>query len=473
MAQVAKQIQTQKQIQKISQRQIYALSLLSMSSTDLSQEIYRAAAENPALEIVYDPRLNSENYSSKYGSSEDSANYLKALENISDKEETLQAHLLHQLNSMNLSQDEMELSKKLIYNLDKNGFYGSSISPGTFLDKTRPAQNSKMLEECIKRIQQMDPVGTCCKTPEESLLVQAQISKKATPLSLFILDGHIDFINPPEILKIQKKLIAYRNDWAKKSFAKKIILNDLELSEKEIKEALDFILTLNPHPAMGYQSDENYSIENPDVVLTIEKKSGSILNDDFSAGLVAGDEKFHFQVKYASGDLPQLRISESFKIDKENVIRAQNFIKCLLFRESTIVLQGCAIVKEQKAFFLKGPEHLKALTRRKIAALIGVNESTVSRTAARKNSKYFQTEFGLLPASYFFPSGIKSVNGNHKISSEKVKIKMQKILEEPGNENLSDSKLCELLNKKGAKISRRTVSKYRNQLGIKNSYKRK
>lgn len=472
MAQVANQVQSQKQLQRISQRQIYALSLLSMSTADLSEEIYREAAENPALEIVYDPNLHYES-GSQNGSDEESSNYLKALENTRDKDESLQAHLLHQLNSMNLSYDEIELSKKLIYNLDKNGFYGSSISPETLLDKTRPQQNLKLLEQCMKRIQQMDPVGTCCKSAEESLLVQAKLIKNAPELALFILDGHIDFINPPEILKIQKKLISFREEWGRKSFAKKIILDDLEISEEEVEDALKFILTLNPHPAMGYQSDSNFSIEKPDVVLTVEKKSGGILNDDFSAGLVAGDEKFHFQIKYASGELPQLKISESFKIDKENVIRAQNFIKSLLFRESTIVLQGCAIVKEQKAFFMKGPEHIKSLTRRKIARLIDVSESTVSRTASRKNSKFIQTEFGIFPASYFFPSGVKSVNGNHKISSEKVKLKIQKILEVPGNENLSDAKLCEMLNKKGAVISRRTVSKYRNQLGIKNSYTRK
>ena len=121
---------------------------------------------------------------------------------------------------------------------------------------------------------------------------------------------------------------------------------------------------------------------------------------------------------------------------------------------------------------MKGPGHLKVLTRRQIARELEIHESTVSRMSAKKGSKYIQTEWGLFPASYFFTSGVSNRDGSKIISSERIKQKMQEVLEEPGNENLSDRELCELLNKKGAKIARRTVAKYRSQLGLKNSYKR-
>ena len=159
-------------------------------------------------------------------------------------------------------------------------------------------------------------------------------------------------------------------------------------------------------------------------------------------------------------------------MDKENVARAQALIASLQFRETTMVMQGCAIVRAQKSFFLKGPGHLKVLTRRQIAQELEIHESTVSRMSAKNGSKYIQTEWGLFPASYFFTSGVSNRDGSKIISSERIKQKMQAILAQPGNENLSDRELCELLNEKGAKIARRTVAKYRAQLGLKNSYKR-
>ena len=231
------------------------------------------------------------------------------------------------------------------------------------------------------------------------------------------------------------------------------------------------LLSLNPHPALGYNSEGSAASSSPDVVLTVTKEEGPA-TDNFSKGVVSGNEDYHFQVKYASGALPELRISPEFKLDKEAVAKAQQLLNSLQFRESTIVLQGCAIVKAQKNFFFKGPGHIKVLTRRQIARELEIHESTVSRTSAKKGRKYIQTEWGLFPIWYFFTSGVSNQDGSKKISSERIKQKIQEVLSEPGNENLSDQKLCELLNQKGARIARRTVAKYRAQLGLKNSYRR-
>ena len=141
--------------------------MLSMSTDDLKEFIAKAASDNPALEIVY-----KNNDIRRQGV--DSNVYQQTLESTEDKSETLQSHLMHQLNLINLTKDEYELSQKLIYNLDPNGFYGSMLAPETLLNKKRPVQDKKMLAECIDRIQKMDPVGVCCKGPEESLYVQAK-----------------------------------------------------------------------------------------------------------------------------------------------------------------------------------------------------------------------------------------------------------------------------------------------------------
>ena len=155
-----------------------------MGNEALRDEIYRAVGENPALEIVREPaadfsqtyRDNGSGDFSKSGSNIDSDTYQRMLENQEDYGETLQAHLLHQLNAMKISDEEAELCTRLIYNLDKNGFYGSMISPETFLPHKNPAAERELLARCLKMVQSLDPVGTCCKTPEESLLIQAQLS---------------------------------------------------------------------------------------------------------------------------------------------------------------------------------------------------------------------------------------------------------------------------------------------------------
>lgn len=470
--QSAKQVQSQRQ--KLSQNQIRALRYLEMGSQDLRDEIYKIAEENPAIEIVNDPlELRSKSsHSEKRTSSVDGEKLQQILENTEDRTETLQSHLMHQLNLMKLSPDEVEVSKKLIYNLDKNGFYGSSISPVTLLDRGRPLQNAAMLTRCMERIQAMDPIGTCCKNWEESLFVQAKLSDDATPLTLFILDGHMDLLEPPEPAKVYDKLINYQQDWHKKSFATEIILDKIKYSEEDVEDSIHFILHLNPLPAQGYSSDSGADYEKPDVILEINRVEGPVATDDFSRGIITGDSKCHFQIKYASGVLPELKLSDAFAFDKENYQKAQDIISNLAFRESSIVLQGCAIVSAQKNFFLKGPGELKGLTRREVAKMIGVHESTVSRMAARKGSKYIQTEWGLYPASYFFSSGVEQEDSDIKVSSEVIKLQIQKILDEHKNSAISDSKLATLLNERGIKIARRTVAKYRSQLGISNSYGR-
>lgn len=462
------QRQSQKQEQKLSHLQIQALNMLSMSTEDLKAYVYKEISENPALEIVK-TKSSREDFRVA-GLSKDSDAYQRSLEASEDTNETLQSHLMHQLNSMNISKDEEELSKKLIYNLDENGFYGSMLAPESLLDKKRPAQNKAMLESCIARIQAMDPVGTCCKTPEESLYVQAKLDGNCPKLALFILDGHIDLLNPPDPFKVYKKLQDFQKEWHSKTFAGKLALDDINFDEYDTEDAINFILRLNIHPAQGFTKDTNSNFESPDIVLSIEKIVGPILHSDYEKGLVAGDRNYHFQIKYASGVLPEIRIAQDFSFDKENTSRAQELIDSLAFRESTIVLQGCAIVEFQKDFFLNGKGHLSVLTRKTLANSLGIHESTVSRMSAKKGSKYFQTEWGLFPASYFFPSGVKSDDGKEKVSSDTIKIKIQEIIDEHKGENLSDSKLTLLLNAQGIKIARRTVAKYRSQSGIQNSY---
>lgn len=465
---------SQKQLQKISQRQIQAINMLSMGIDDLREEIYKAASENPALEIVKDPLASSPQDLKK--KLEDvkglnSSSFKPLLENQAEESETLQQHLMKQLRLCKISTDEFEICQKLIYNLDKNGCYGSMLAPQSLLNKTRPIQNQKMLQKCMELIQNMDPVGTCCKNLEESLFVQAKIAKNAPPLALFILDNHLDLLSPPQADKVLKNINTYKAEWHSKKFATALSIDSIKLDLNSVQEAIDYILKLNPRPAENYRSDSSKNgISNPDVVLTVTKVKGYIAIDDFENGKITGTKDYYFQVKYASGLLPEIRISDELKFDKESVQKAKQFIDNLQFRESTIALQGCAIVANQRDFFIKGHDYLKPLLRRQLAQQLGIHESTVSRLSSRKGSKFIQTDWGILPFSYFFSNSIKSGEGEEKISSQVIKSKIVELTME--NENLSDSALTRLLNDQGIKIARRTVTKYRQQAGVKNSYLR-
>lgn len=483
------QNQSQNQVQRLSQNLVYGLKMLQMPTKELRAEIYRFVNENPALEIVHDPNQTKKSEAGEWEGEAQfkSRDYNFILEAREDNRETLQQHLMHQLNSMRLSPDEYDLSQKLIYNLDRNGCYGSMRAPETLLDATRPLQTRAMLKRCIDRIQNMDPIGTCCRTLEESLFIQAKIAGDASQLTLFILDGHLDFLNPPEPEKVAKKLQDFLKDWHSKSFAPKLPVESEKISQVSISQAIQYILHLNPRPAGEYSWESNSSQANlPDVVLTVTKENGLIPADDFMHGKVAAKNRqdFHFQVKYASGLLPEVRLNEAIDFDKATIESAKQFLSNIQFRQNTIVLQGCAIVKNQLDFFEKGPGHILPLTRRQLAEQLDIHQSTVSRMSAKKNSKYIQTEFGLFPASYFFSSGVSATTQvadegnlegelNKKISAEAIKAKIAEILSSGQEKNISDSKLSLLLNEQGIKIARRTVAKYRAQLGLENSYNRK
>ena len=469
------QTQNQRQLQRMSQRQIQAVTYLSMSAKDLREEILKAVSENPAIELVNDPvDFSQPEQTARMGTSSDSDAYMRALENNEDRPKTLQEHLIEQLNLTRLSPDEYDLCHSLIYNLDNNGCYGSMQDPESLLDKTRPTQTKQMLKKCLDLIQRMDPIGTCCKTIEESLFVQAQILGDASPLTLFILDGHLDLLNPPQPDKVLRNLQKYKASWHEKAFAKRIVLDDIDLTEDEAEDSINYITRrLNPRPAGEYISDTSgISRNQPDIVLTVTKVAGRLVADDFSHGKVCCDRDHYFQVKYASGDLPEIRLAPDYHFDKASIEKAKVFVSLLQFRESTLVSQGCMIVKFQKDFFRDGPDHIKPLTRKQVAQALDIHESTVSRMSAKKNSKYIQTEFGLFPVSYFYSSGVVGPDSDQKVSATSVKRIMEKLLADDEVKKLSDSKLAELLAQKGIKISRRTVAKYRSQLGIDNSYNR-
>ena len=475
------QVQQTSQVQRqvLSQKQIQSLKLLAMSGEDLNAEIRKAVNENPALEIVRNDGANSDvprtslpydntrtSYASAAGA-EAAQKFQDAYENAADTRETLQEHLLFQLNVMKLSPDEKALGKALIENLNGNGWH--ILAPASLLDKSRPAQNTSMLDKMMNIIRRMDPEGTCCNDMEESLFVQAQIAGDAPPLALFILDGHIDVLYSndaaPNIERIKRKIITLQEASKLESFGEEKPIDSLAITSDDVKNVIAFISHLNPHPAQGYGRAPTHYVS-PDIAVTEstgEMPSAPGENEAF----VENTYEKYFRITLAKGAIPDVRISPAFSAErhkalKKNLKAAEQFLDSLAYRKS-LMLRSCEIiVKAQIGFFSsRGRGYLEELTQSETARILGVNESTVSRMA---NEKFMQTPWGqLFPLKYFFTN-----------SQDKVKFALRQLIENRASDKkpLSDRELVEKLALQGIRVARRTVAKYRSQLAIGSSYNR-
>lgn len=478
------QIQQASQVQKqiLSQRQIQALNLLAMSSQDLSAEIYKAVGENPVLELVNDspsaegnvrssstyPGDNTRIGTASASGIEKAEKYQEAYENAADTRETLQEHLLFQLNVMKLSPDEKTLGEALIRNLDENGFH--TLAPVSLLDKSRPAQNNAMLTRLIDIIRRMDPEGTCCNNMSESLLVQARIRGGAPRLALFILDGHIDVLysndSTPDMERIRRRLVKLQQERRRLLFADASPVDEMEITAEGVRDAISFISRLNPHPAQGYGKSVSQYVR-PDVIIT--KEDGEIRNfDSLREVLVPCTKESYYRIVPADDFLPEVRIVPGLTVSenkglKKNITAAQQFLENLAYRKSVIIKACGIIVRTQMLFFMSdGRGYLEPLTQVSLARELEVHESTVSRMA---NEKFIQSPWGqLYPVKYFFTN-----------TQDKVKFAIKQLLENhpEGEKPLTDRELTESLAAQGIKVARRTVAKYRASLNIDSSYFRK
>lgn len=442
LSQRTSQNQKMAQTQKMSQTQIMSLKLLNMSSGELRNEIYEKAAKNPALVVTEDrfqdgdadsanARQNSElslshssdRFSSRFSDStftgkstasgiQASDNFQAALENNEDFREPLADHLEHQLNSMNLSKGEQNLCKKLIYNLDKNGF--NILAPEALIDKNAPKseQTPEFLLKCKNIVQNLDPVGTCTNNFEESLFIQAKIKGNASACTLFLLN-HFEYLNPPQTVKIKKKIENYFKENEKLQF--NTSFKRFEHDEEDIQESLDFIRKLDPFPARNFgTSQTNFVI--PDVKIEeIKNQDDETEAPEFRISLsresrpkieVAKDyENLVNKTKIADGDVSEQaeRQKAEVKFARNSINDAKIFIESIEYRESTI-LKSCKVIAEiQKNFLLKGPKFLAPLRQKDVAEKIGVHEATISRMA---NSKFVQCKWGIFPISYFFTNAV-------------------------------------------------------------------
>ncbi|MBU1221839.1 RNA polymerase factor sigma-54 [Myxococcota bacterium] len=350
---------------------------------------------------------------------------------------SLAEHLMWQLNVGGYSDHEKVIGEFIIGNLDHYG-YLKNITVEEMAEQL--GYGSQTIENVLKKVQFFDPPGVGARNLSECLYIQAEYFGWIEGNELL---GQMILHHIPEL---------ERKDYAKIARAQKADLED-------VQENVRLIQGLDPRPGRAYSSEDiNYIT--PDVYVIKRNDRWEIeLNDD---------------------GLPKLRISGYYRralsggpgkeYVEDKLRKAKWIIQAIEKRQETIKLVAEAIVKFQNEFFDRGASFLRPLTLRDVAEDIGRHESTVSRVTT---NKYMHSPQGLFELKYFFNSAVTSTDGDD-FASEAVKEKIKKLIdsEDPAHPH-SDQKIADLLSSQGIEIARRTVHKYREQMNILSSGKRK
>lgn len=459
--------QTQKLIMTPELRQ--AITVLQLSSLELESYIEQQLQENPLLEInedqdkaetetvemaeagketEYDKEydMDWENYfndSSDLGYNKIERNTEKSeytYENFLSLAPTLVEHLTFQLNLCLCSEKIRNIAEYLIGNLDEHGYLQTSVEDAV----AQMGATRTEVEEALKLIQTLDPAGVGARSLEECLLIQ------------------IDQLGSKDLL-LKQVIQNHLMDLAKGKLSR--MAQALGVPVQEIQRVADFIKTLDPKPGRNFTNSNETRYIVPEIVL--EKVGGEYV-------ILVNDTA-----------VPRLTINSTYRSvlsqDKETDSKTRRFVESKLNaaawlirsieqRRMTLYKVASCLVELQRDFLDYGVKYLKPLNLKKVADLVGLHESTVSRATS---NKYIQTPQGVLEMKYFFSSGLSNSSGT-MTSAESIKKMLQEIVaSEDAATPFNDQKIAEIFKQRGIKISRRTVAKYRDELNIAPIRKRK
>jgi RNA polymerase sigma-54 factor len=439
--------------QALSPQMQQSLNILQAPLTELRQLVDTELRANPALEEVpaEKPALPedapaspledqwNEYYTQRAASEPWTREALERRQHFLDSQvrpPTLTEHLLGQLQTASWPREDATIAAEIIGNLDEGGYLRAGIDD-IAANLEVPVED---VEAVLGKVQEFDPPGVAARTLSECLLLQLKSQGRQYATETRIVRHYLDELGRKKLAEIAKAL-------------------DLETSE--IQRAAEAIARLDPAPGRTFAPDTN-QVVTPEVVVEHD-------GDDYTVGL-------------NSDEVPRLRISDSYKDmlagnSKEvrdylrDKIRTGNFfIKSIQQRQQTILNIAREIVARQREFMERGPSHLKPMTMGQVADAVGVHETTVSRAAA---GKFILTPQGIFEMKYFFTHGYTNSDGEG-VSNESVRQAIAQIVKEEGPKNPhSDQDIVSMLSGRGIKVARRTVAKYREQLGILPSHLRK
>jgi RNA polymerase sigma-54 factor len=446
-----------------------AIKLLQLSRMELMDLIRQEQEENPVIEESVEPAAEAEPLGPSYETQGPSDNkearqeeiglpeagwreepYWRTksaqddeerptFENFLTKKTSLSDHLLWQLRLNHFTDDERLIGTLIIGNLNEDGLLQVSLEE----IGTQSGFDPETVQKVMQRIQAFDPPGVAARDLRECLILQAQ--------QLF-----------PQELLMQRIIDSYLNFLAKKSYQS--LARELGVPLEEIIRATRLISELDPRPGRRF-SDDNIPYITPDVyVFKMGDDYVVMLNED-------GLPKLRINSYYRSILREQAKSSGEAKDYINDKIRSALWlIKSIHQRQRTISRVTKSIVKFQRQFLEKGVAYLKPMVLKDVALDVEMHESTISRVTS---NKYVHTPQGIFELKYFFNSSINTSRGEN-VASESVKEKIRLILaQEDPQKPYSDQELVEILKKQDILIARRTVTKYREMLGVLPSTQRK
>ena len=467
--------------QKLSPQQIQLMKLIQLPTQAFEQRLSQEMEENPALE---GGKEESDTYEDDYGdtyeddyddgnesidadeinvdeylSDDEIPSYKLSSNNYSADDEEKQMpyasgtsfnqHLLQQLNTYRLDEEEHEIALFLVGSVDESGYIRRELRD--ILDDLAFTQNvytsEAKIEKVLKIVQGLDPAGVAARDLQECLLIQLR-RKEATPpvaLAIAILDDAFDH-------------------FTKKHYKK--LLQKFDISEDQLRDAIHEIEGLNPKPG-GTYSGNTRMVEHVIPDFSIKIVDGELdltLNGRNAPELHVSRDYTNMLKGYKETKEKSKKQKDAILFIKQKLDSAKWFIEAIKQRQQTLFVTMNSIMQHQEEYFLTGDERkLKPMILKDIADKIDMDVSTVSRVA---NSKYVDTPYGTKLIKEFFSESMKNDQGEDVSTREIKKILEMTIADENKRKPHTDDKLAKILKEKGYPIARRTVAKYREQLDL-------
>lgn len=352
---------------------------------------------------------------------------------------TLHDHLMFQLALLDLNKEEKNVAEFLIGNIDDNGYLNSSVDEAANQCNTGTGTVQKVLE----LIQNFDPPGVGARDIRECLLIQCAQRGLENELLNKIINNHLNEIAEGKLMKVAKSL---------------------GVSLVELQEAVDFLRFFEPKPGRRFARNDETRYIIPDILVEKIGNEYVILVNDITVPRLSINSYYREILKGNQQD------REGKKYLESKMNSAVWLVKSIEQRRVTLYKVARCLVDLQIDFLEKGIKSLKPLTMKQVADQLGIHESTVSRATA---GKYMQTPRGIFELKFFFTSGLSNVQGD-STSAEAVKKMIKELIDnEDAKKPLSDQKITARLQELGVEVSRRTVAKYRDEMGIASTAKRK
>lgn len=453
-----------KQTQKLSPLQIQTIKLIELPTQELEQRIRKELEENPVLdESVANERDDEEEGPrevslSDYRDDDPIPGYKLRVNNYGKDErpqyntfsvkESFTQSLMDQLGFRNLSEHQHSVAAFIIGSLDDDGYLRRDI--GSLVDdlafRAGIETDEKEVLDMLHVIQEFEPAGVGARDLRECLLLQIR-----------------NFKQTPPVVNATKILTNYFTEFTNKHFSK--IITRMGITEQDMKDAMAKILKLNPSP--GGQIDDSYNDQAqqivPDFVLTLENGELKLTMPRFSIPELKVNRKYADILMNAANSSERDQ-KEAATFVKKKLDSAKWFVEAIKQRHNTLENTMKAIIDYQKEYFMDGDEtHLKPMVLKDIAEKTGFDISTISRVV---NSKYIETHFGMYSLKYFFSEGLENQEGE-EVSTRELKKALQECVDaEDKRKPLTDDQLVEEMVRRGYKVARRTIAKYRDQLNI-------